>query len=231
MLCAKYLGTSNNPPTSDTHHVYPFSTEKVLFTHELDSHGEFSSSDLGTFSRLPNGDDLETGSMPRPNLPGNPVTEYEEVWRELSPLKGPEFLSDHDKQLAWILESVEEQEGNEVGENHLVKTFLGKIGGTYVALQQGQAHRLETGHDGKSKVTKSGGSVVARREEWSEGESGGSGKWIVKYVAGYENDALPALSMQLDGKFEWEGKGSWKEGDVVLVHGQKYIIRAFEGAH
>jgi len=28
--------------------------------------------------------DLEKGAIPRPDVPGNPVTEYEEVWRYLS---------------------------------------------------------------------------------------------------------------------------------------------------
>lgn len=67
------------------------------------------------FTTLPNGDDLETGSMPCANR-ANAVTEYEEVWRKLSPRPGPK--------LAWILQSVEG------------KTFLGRIGGGYMALSQ-----------------------------------------------------------------------------------------------
>ncbi|SGY49294.1 BQ5605_C001g00764 [Microbotryum silenes-dioicae] len=39
--------------------------------------------DEGTFTTLPNGDVLETGSMPNPDVPGSPIQEYEEVWRRL----------------------------------------------------------------------------------------------------------------------------------------------------
>ncbi|KAL1885598.1 hypothetical protein Plec18167_001093 [Paecilomyces lecythidis] len=201
---------------------------KVLFTHELDSHGEFSSSDLGTFSKLPTGDDLETGSMPRPDVSGAPITEYEEVWRELEPNQAPE--SDADKPQSWIVESVDEQDGNGAGaeEKRVVKTFLGRIASTYVALRQEQIHKWEITEDGKRKVTKTGGPAVARREEWEKGANREPGKWSVKYVVGDESNSLPALSMQADGKFQGEGTDKWKKGGIVDVNGEKYRVRAFE---
>lgn len=75
--------------------------------------------DEGTFTILPNGDDLETGRMPCPER-GMEVTEYEEVWREIAPLEGAKR--------GWILESVD---GGR-------KVMLGMIGGGYLALGDGK---------------------------------------------------------------------------------------------
>lgn len=78
-----------------------------------------SEPDIGDFTTLPNGDELETGKMPCPER-GMEVTEYEEVWREIPPVSG--------SKRAWILESV--------GEGR--KVFLGRIGGGYMALGDGK---------------------------------------------------------------------------------------------
>lgn len=109
---------------------------RVQFTHELDSHNSFDAVDCGTFSTLPNGDDLETGSMPRPDLPGAPITEYEEVWRELPFRPGPEGPQ---RGLSWVLES-KGPEVSSVGEGgvRVERTFLARIWGTYLALRQVQ---------------------------------------------------------------------------------------------
>jgi hypothetical protein len=82
----------------------------------IDSLGP-SQPDEGSFITLPNGDSLETGSMPCPEK-GGAVTEYEEVWRKLEPREGVKH--------AWILQSVDG------------KTFLGRIGGEHIALREGK---------------------------------------------------------------------------------------------
>lgn len=84
----------------------------------IDSLGP-SDPDEGIFSPLPNGDDLETGSMPCAHK-NDVVTDYEEVWRKLDPVPGPKR--------AWIIQSVEN--GPRGG------TFLGRVAGSFMALRQ-----------------------------------------------------------------------------------------------
>ncbi|KAJ5656952.1 hypothetical protein N7507_008902 [Penicillium longicatenatum] len=111
--------------------------QRIVESQEPHSHDAFESVDCGTFVSLTNGDDLETGSMPRPDLPGAPDTEYEEVWRELPFRQGPEGKG---KGISWVLESDDGDLGEREGEVTVVKTFLGRIWGTYLALQQKQVH-------------------------------------------------------------------------------------------
>ncbi|KPI41857.1 uncharacterized protein AB675_5476 [Cyphellophora attinorum] len=95
---------------------------KVEFTHPLDSHchapGEqgHGEADVGQFSKLPNGDDLEVGEMAAPHLGGR-VMPYEEVWRELD-------ASEEAK--GWILESVDEEP----------KVFYARIAGYFIAVKR-----------------------------------------------------------------------------------------------
>lgn len=187
----------------------------MIFTHELDSHNAFESVDCGTFVTLPNGDDLETGSMPRPDLPGAPMTEYEEVWRELPFKEGPEGP---ERGISWILESDDRELGEKEGDVTVMKTFLGRIWGTYLALQQEQVHTRRKDQAGGWTVSKTGAEVSARREEWSSG-------WSARYVVGPGGDTLPSM---MKG-FEGESQGSWRvPGGKVMVQGRPYIVRAFE---
>ena len=87
---------------------------KVRFDKTLDSLG-LTEPDEGSFVKLPNGDDFETGKMACPER-GMEITEYEEVWRQIPPVPGPKR--------AWILESA--------GEGR--KLFMGRIGGGYMAI-------------------------------------------------------------------------------------------------
>lgn len=188
---------------------------QVSFTHELDSQNSFESADCGTFVTLPNGDDLETGSMPRPDRSGAPVTEYEEIWRELPFREGPEGAK---RGMSWVLES-DDGELRE-GETTLTKTFLGRIWGTYLALEQTQVHKRTKDSNGNWVVSKSGADVSVRREEWSSG-------WKDRYVVGVNGTKLP--SMTRTGGFEGEGKSSWRvPGGKVKIEGRQYIVRSFE---
>jgi len=87
---------------------------QVRFLKTIDSLG-LTAPDEGSFTKLPNGDDFETGRMPCPER-GMEVTEYEELWRQIPPLVGPKR--------AWILESA--------GKGR--KIFLGRIGGGFMAI-------------------------------------------------------------------------------------------------
>lgn len=188
----------------------------MSFSHELDSHNAFASTDTGTFVSLPNGDDLETGSMPRPDVAGTPETAYEEVWRELPFRAGPEGSG---KGLSWILESDDQRlDGEGEGEVTVTKTFIGRIWGTYLTFRQVQTHSRLKGEGGS--VVKSGADVSARREEWDS-----AGGWKGKYSIGECAGDLPSMLAGFDG----EGKGSWRvPGEKVEVQGTTYIVRAFE---
>lgn len=193
---------------------------RVTFTHELDSHGEFSTADCGIFVSLPNGDDLETGIMPRPDLPGAPLTEYEEVWRDLPFREGPPGWGAQkgQKGISWIIESDDGDLDGKEGEFTLTKTFLGRIWGTFLALQQTQIHTRKKASSGDWKVTKTATEVSARREEWDS-------RWCEKYVIGPVGSALPSMADGLEG----EGHVSWRiPGEKVVVKGRQYVVRGFE---
>ncbi|KAH8595740.1 hypothetical protein B0O99DRAFT_594491 [Bisporella sp. PMI_857] len=91
---------------------------KCRWIHHIDSNSAHAVPDEGQFSKLPNGDDLETGSMPCPER-GGEVTPYEEVWRKISPSLGSD--------ISWILQRV--------GGG---KCWVGRIGGGFMVLQQGE---------------------------------------------------------------------------------------------
>ncbi|KAM5443363.1 hypothetical protein MferCBS31731_001684 [Microsporum ferrugineum] len=199
----------------------------VVFTHAIDSLQLFDTADMGTFKKLPNGDDLETGKMARYDLPGAPVREYEEIWRSLEiPQTAPKGRG-----YSWILESEEmlpnmttlKQEDKDV---KVVKTFLGRVPGHYIALRQTQWYERKQ-VDGRCVVTKVGGEVSGRREMWDAATGKDA---AVTYTVGDEGENLPSLvaageSLQLCG----EGEGDWHSpGRTVMVNGTRYLVRAFE---
>jgi hypothetical protein len=149
----------------------------------IDSFGS-SEPDEGTFTPLANGDDLETGSMPCAGK-GNAITEYEEVWRKLTPRPGG-------SRQAWILQSLEG------------KTFLGRIGGGYMALSEEAGRRFG-----------------ARSEEWSVG-----GGWSVKYALG-DVEGVPSL-VDTGTNELLDGEGCWKIGETVVIFGKEYVVGALE---
>jgi Protein HRI1 len=134
--------------------------------------------DEGTFTPLPNGDDIETGSMPCAEK-GNRVTDYEEVWRKLSPPPG----TGH----GWILQSLAGM------------TFLGRIGGAYMALSEEEGRRFG-----------------ARSEEWDV-ENG----WRVKYAIG---DVEEVPSFANIGSKLLDGEAAWRIGETVVVLGKKNML-------
>lgn len=187
---------------------------RIVFTHEIDSHHNFNISNPCPFISLPDGDELETGTMARPDKPGSPMTDYEEIWRHLPRRKGPEGPAHG---VSWILES----DGGALGEGryNITKVFMGRIGATYLALHQEQVHVRSRASDGELLVKIAGGDVSARREEWFDGH------WEVKYNLGPSSGDLPSMAKDVE-----EGRqGQWRiPGEKVTVGGHVYIVRAFE---
>lgn len=195
-------------------------TATVIFTHEIDSLGHFDTVDSGTFTKLPSGDELETGQMPRPDLPGAPVRDYEEVWRDIDlPTSG----------VSWILESetdsLHQESGakaNESGEeSNVVKTILGMVPGFFIALKQRQWHEVEE-QDGKKVARKRGGAVSAWREDWNLAEDDST---VVIYAIG---DDSKSLSLRAHMKDVLELNEKVHPGGMLIVNGCRYIVRAFE---
>jgi hypothetical protein len=154
---------------------------KCRWTKAIDSRHS-THPDEGSFSKLPNGDDLETGSMPCSEKDGQ-VTDYEEVWRDMPvPVGGKK---------AWILKSVPDG-----------KTWLGRIGGVFLALSDGEEE------------------FGARREEWDEVER----KWRVKYEVG-RLDSVPSF---VGGGLELGGEEFWMAGEKVELQGRAYAVLSLE---
>lgn len=174
--------------------------------------------DIARFSPLPNGDDLEEGEMPHPDLPGSPMTAFEEVWRNLPFREGPEGSKTG---ISWILESDDEglTKTEQEAEVSVTKLFFGRIWGTYLAFQQVQTHSRQKDANGVLTLKRTGSEVSARREEWN-----GAG-WEEKYIVGPVASSVPSMK----SGFEGEGKGSWRvPGEKVLIDGRSFIVRAFE---
>jgi hypothetical protein len=160
---------------------------KVEFTHPIDSHckkpgdeGE-GHADVGDFTKLPNGDDLETGEMAAPHMGGR-VMPYEEIWRELD-----DDLSNE----AWILEGTDETQ----------KTFYGRVGGYFLALQRHTQPNTEVYQ------------YSAVREDLQDSE------WHRKYAVGDVSAILTAGAIS--------GVAGWHVGkEVQLGNGERYLVRA-----
>lgn len=152
--------------------------------------------------------------MRRPDMPGTPLTDYEEVWRYLPAISDKRSS---DPLVAWILES--DDGGQPVGQRQISKTFLGRIGDRYLALQQEQIHTRGQTADGVHQTKIHGGEVSARSEMWS-GE-----RWEKICTLGSNACQLPSISKG----FESVNQQSWPEvGKKVTLSARQYIVRAFE---
>lgn len=174
------------------------STGRIVFTHTIDSHRNFNVSDLCPFIPLPGGCDLETGAMPLPDVPGNTVTEYEEVWSYLS--KDEIGMEEVEKPIAWILESHEGGPPYDLQQG--IKTFLARIEGRYLALQQ----VAPQGKDQSSSPNKIiGGEVSAKSEEFVDGH------WNVKHAFGPNHVDIPSICRDFKDhdQHSWEFQERW----------------------
>jgi hypothetical protein len=138
------------------------------------------------------------------------MTDYEELWRYLPFREGPEGPG---RGLSWILES---DEGVlEEGQHKVTKTFLAKMGGSYLVLCQKQIHVVRQTPLGERTVQITGEGVSARREEWTDDH------WEIKYALGPNNDSLPSMT---NGLVDMRGS---KSGEKVAVGGCDFNLRAF----
>ncbi|KAI5299729.1 hypothetical protein KEM55_001821, partial [Ascosphaera atra] len=190
----------------------------ISYTHSVDSRKNFDAVDRGVFSSLPNGDALETGSMPRPDLPGAPVKPYEEVWKDLKPSGEGE---------CYILESTggaatEEllRGTNEAREERVVKTFIGKVPGFFIALRQELVYkRVQKGSSWE--LVKEAGDMSAKKQTWRSNATGTKDA-VVTTCCGPVGETLPTID-DLPVKNEQNNVGG-----KVTVAGGEYTIRAFE---
>lgn len=107
------------------------------WTHIIDSL-DLTVPDDAHFEKLPNGDDLEIGTTPAPHK-GGELTDYEEVWRDVTQKATPDELS-------WILQS---SDGT---------AFAGKVGSIYLTIHKASdgtfaARRQERGESGQAWKT------------------------------------------------------------------------------
>ncbi|KAK5046054.1 hypothetical protein LTR84_008511 [Exophiala bonariae] len=181
---------------------------KVKFTHPLDSHyvagEEEGEPDIGEFTKLPNGDDLETGVMTAPHL-GGKIMPYEEIWRELDPGVGQAGDGSDGKTSSWILESVDPSSDAEA--TRLSKSYYARGGKFFLALRQ------------VNITSPPSISVSAIRQDWDADKSA----WVTKYAIG-NVDGLFSLGTGTDGA------GDWKVGDEVKIglEGERCIVRALD---
>ena len=187
---------------------------RVIFTHDIDSHHNFNVSEPCPFLALPNGDDMETGTMRRPDRPGAPMADYEEIWRYLPWRDVPEESGGN---TSWVLESVDCVLGE--GQHLITKQFLAKVGGFYLVQQQEQTHVKTQSAEGEWTVKSIGEQVSARREEWL------GDHWAEKYVLGPQGKKLPSMAKDLIGKGQslW-----WTPGEKVTIRDSQYLVRELE---
>lgn len=149
--------------------------------------------------------------MARPDVPGAPMTDYEEVWRNLPFPEGPEGPG---RGISWVLES---DEGVlQEGQHQVTKIFLGRIWGSYLVLYQKQVHKVKRAPSGEWVVQITGQEVSGRREEWVDGH------WETKNALGPDCDSLPSMAKGLDVHIQ----GS--QNEKVSFGGCDFIVRAFE---
>lgn len=188
-------------------------TGKVKFTHEIDSHdtttgdntgskeaGEDEVADEGTFTKLPNGDDLEIGEMPAPHL-GGKVAAYREVWRELNAF---DSTAGNGGGVCWMLESIDAQEEKQERKEKK-RTFYCRVGRFFLALR-----RAETRVSDDPKAVEVEFSGI--RQEFEDRE------WVTRYSVGTEADDMLHMSTS---KFVLENvmaeNSAWKVDDQVMI--------------
>ena len=207
----------------------------MKFTHEIDSHSPSASgteedgkegaeeiADEGTFTKLPNGDDLEVGEMPAPHL-GGKLAAYREVWRELDPgLEDNNNSEDGESTEAkgngtcWMLESLD-TEGQE-RKKKKKRTFYCRVGRFFLAIRRTEK-RVSDQKGVGAEVEFSG----IRQEEETRPQADGGKEWIVKYSVGSEVDDMFQMSraeLMLENTTSGGGGGGaleWEVDDRVVV--------------
>lgn len=136
--------------------------------------------------------------MPNPDNDNIPQP-YEELWKEIDIPAGPDLFSSAQstRNCAWILQSIDENP---------TKTFLGRAGGAYLALQSGPE------------------GFGAKREELDSDRGRQWGGWMVKYSIG---NCVGLPSIAAAGLYIFEKENTWEAGKEVEIMGRKYVVRAY----
>jgi hypothetical protein len=182
---------------------------KVEFTHPLDSHCLLPGSsdpneagDVGQFSKLPNGDDLEVGEMAAPHLEGK-ITPYEEIWRTVNLDSSPspdDGLSQGAR--GWILEGVGGGKGEMV--------FYARVRGFFLAVQ-----RTTETHAYQYSALREDFDDVLRR--WKRVYTVGDVRLLMSM------SEMPASSNDMESAKKWA-----LEHEVIVRSGQRCLVRAVE---
>lgn len=203
-------------------------TGRVTFLHTINSRSTFQHVDMGHFTPMDNGDEMETGTMLCPTDPvGSYPRQYEEIWRKRKPIPVP------NSNIAYVIESAgshvsltQNMDGNGAEESKEVETFLARIGGTYIAIRQPTRIVQTPKAVGGYTFQKFGDteSVSVRHEEYAPRRG-----WVEKFVTGPEGKELPSMMRgRTDFALAQEGKGNWrKPGQRVVVRGEEYVVRGF----
>ncbi|RAO69996.1 uncharacterized protein BHQ10_006008 [Talaromyces amestolkiae] len=204
-------------------------SRRVTFLHTINSRNTFQHIDTGLFERLPNGDEMETGTMIRPGDPqGAFPRQYEEVWRQRKPGNVP------GQNIAWVLEGAgsrvsltQNSDGIGSEESKEVETFLARLGSVYIAIRQPTRIVQTPQANGSFSFQKFGDveGVSVRHEEYAGGKKG----WVEKFVTGPEGRDLPTMQKnKSDFIPAQEGKGNWrKPSQKVMIRGEEYVVRGF----
>ncbi|KAH8811010.1 hypothetical protein F5884DRAFT_264074 [Xylogone sp. PMI_703] len=192
---------------------------RVKFTHSVDSHNaggskEKAEEDVGEFTKLPNGDDLEIGEMPAPHLGGS-IRPYREVWRELNAHGTTENEN-------WILENVND-DGTTGQNTSITKTFYARAGCFFLGLRQIERVRSEGLNGSSNNVCFS----AIRQDFDSQANC-----WSTKYRIGRVDGLWDVSSGQDIAIRNMDRTGVWQAGDkVVIVNNtdgkeETYVVRA-----
>lgn len=207
----------------------------MKFTHEIDSHSPSASgteedgkegaeeiADEGTFTKLPNGDDLEVGEMPAPHL-GGKLAAYREVWRELDPglednnnSEDGESTEGKGNGTCWMLESLD-TEGQERKKKKKKRTFYCRVGRFFLAIRRTEK-RVSDQKGVGFEVEFSG----IRQEEETRPQANGGKEWIAKYSVGsevYDMFHMARAEFVLENTTTGGGAGAveWEVDDRVVV--------------
>ncbi|KAH8692163.1 hypothetical protein BGW36DRAFT_348317 [Talaromyces proteolyticus] len=196
---------------------------RIKFTHCINSHhngsdlGEnrMETPDVGEFTKLPNGDDLEIGEMPASHR-GGEVYPYREIWREIKLEQGGDTYG---LPTAFVLESADDDPQELICENVTAKSFYARAGNFFLALRKKKPN-IE---DRENGISSGRGPVnfSAIRQEYNADING----WVTKYSIGNVENLFKMSDLAQSAVVEnVEGDSSWELNSRVMMKG------AYDGA-
>ena len=176
--------------------------------------------DIGEFTKLPNGDDLEKGIMAAPHL-GGQVMPYEEVWREIEPGSNlPSNNSILGSATDFILESINDVSQSEPSRPKTASsTFYARIGRYYLVIRQTKTWPLSSEEPGTL-------TFAALRQDYDDSER----CWVTKYSVGDVEGIWNMLSADESKDTGANKPSKLNPGDIVSLggndRGERCVVRA-----